>query len=72
MSEDSNYIYCKRSVELFDINEIKITSKNYGAVQTYAMIEPEDEKEVLNWISDLTFKDRAKTTSTDSAITNNT
>ncbi|RXA15710.1 hypothetical protein EQO05_14560 [Methanosarcina sp. MSH10X1] len=36
----------------FDINEIKITSKNYDAVQTYAIIEPEDEEEVLNWISE--------------------
>jgi 5-methylcytosine-specific restriction protein A len=41
-----------RSVEPFDINEIKITSKNYDAVQTYSVVEPEDEEEVLNWISE--------------------
>ncbi len=41
-----------RSVEPFDINEVKITSKNYDAVQTFAVIEPEDEERVLNWISE--------------------
>lgn len=41
-----------RSVEPFEINDIKVTSKNYDAVQTYAFIEPEDEKEVLKWISE--------------------
>jgi 5-methylcytosine-specific restriction protein A len=41
-----------RPVEPFDLNEIKITSKNYDAVQTFAVIESEDEKEVLNWISE--------------------
>jgi|SRR5665647_710872 len=41
-----------RSVEPFDINEIKITSKNYDAVQTYSIVEPEDEEKVLNWISE--------------------
>ncbi len=42
-------------MESFDINEIKITSKNYDAVQTYAFIEPEDEKKVLNWISETVY-----------------
>ena len=37
-----------RSVEPFDINDIKITSKNYDAVQTYAIIEPEDEEELTD------------------------
>jgi 5-methylcytosine-specific restriction enzyme A len=41
-----------RSVEPFDINDIKVTSKNYDAVQTYSIVEPEDEEEVLNWISE--------------------
>lgn len=44
-----------RSVEPFDINDIKITSKNYDAVQTYAVIEPEDEEEVLKWISETVY-----------------
>jgi 5-methylcytosine-specific restriction enzyme A len=43
-----------RPVEPFDINDIKVTSKNYDAVQTYAIIELEDEEEVLNWISEST------------------
>lgn len=41
-----------RAVEPFDLNEIKITSKNYDAVQTFAVIDPEDEGEVLKWISE--------------------
>lgn len=41
-----------RSVEPFDINDIKVTSKNYDAVQTYSIVEPEDEEEVINWISE--------------------
>ncbi len=41
-----------RPVEPFDINEIKVTSKNYDATMTFAMIQPEDEEEVLKWISE--------------------
>lgn len=41
-----------RPVEPFDINEVKVTSKNYDAVQTFAVIDPEDEDRVLNWISE--------------------
>jgi 5-methylcytosine-specific restriction protein A len=37
-----------RPVEPFDINEVKVTSKNYDAVQTFAVIKPEDEERVLN------------------------
>jgi len=43
-----------RNVSPFDISVIKVTSKNYDAVQTYAVIEPEDEEQVLNWISEST------------------
>lgn len=41
-----------RPVEPFDINEVKVTSKNYDAVQTFAVIDPEDEDRILNWISE--------------------
>lgn len=41
-----------RPIEPFDINEIKVTSKNYDATMTFATIEPEDEEEVLKWISE--------------------
>lgn len=40
-----------RSVEPFDIMDIKISSKDYNAVQTHCQIEKEDEKLVLAWIN---------------------
>jgi 5-methylcytosine-specific restriction protein A len=39
-----------RPVEPFDIDEIKVTSKDYGSVQTHCSVEPEDEEVILNWI----------------------
>jgi 5-methylcytosine-specific restriction protein A len=40
-----------RSVEPFDIDDIKITDKNYGAVETHCPVEPEDEEAILRWIN---------------------
>lgn len=41
-----------RPVEPFDIDEIKVTEKNYSSVETHCPIEPEDEVAVLNWINE--------------------
>jgi 5-methylcytosine-specific restriction protein A len=41
-----------RPVEPFDIDEIKISSKNYGATRVHAEVNPEDEAIILGWISE--------------------
>ena len=41
-----------RSVEPFDIDEIKVSSKNYGATRVHARVNPEDEAVVMDWISE--------------------
>ena len=41
-----------RSVEPFDIDEIKQSSKDYAAAQTHCEVEPQDEEIVLDWISE--------------------
>ena len=41
-----------RSVEPFDINDIKVTSKNYDADHDFCVVAPEDEEEVLKWVSE--------------------
>ena len=40
-----------RSVEPFDIMDIKVSSKDYNAVQTHCRIDKNDEEEILGWIS---------------------
>lgn len=41
-----------RSVEPFDIDDIKLSSKNYAAAQTHCEVEREDEEVILEWISE--------------------
>ena len=41
-----------RPVEPFDIDEIKISSKHYGAAQMHAKVRPEDEEIILDWVSE--------------------
>lgn len=41
-----------RSVEPFDIDDIKVTSTNYGAAEKFSIIRPEDEEKVLSFISE--------------------
>jgi 5-methylcytosine-specific restriction protein A len=41
-----------RPVEPFDIDEIKVTEKNYSSVETHCPVEFEDEVAVLNWINE--------------------
>ncbi len=41
-----------RPVEPFDIDEIKISSKNYGAARVHAKVRPEDEAIILDWVSE--------------------
>ena len=40
-----------RSVEPFDIMDIKTSSKDYNAVQTHCQIEEDDKDQILDWIS---------------------
>lgn len=40
-----------RSIEPFDIMDIKASSKDYDSVQTHCQIEPEDEEIIMDWIS---------------------
>jgi 5-methylcytosine-specific restriction protein A len=42
-----------RSVEPFDIMDIKLSSKDYNAVQTHCKVELEDEEIILDWISNI-------------------
>ena len=41
-----------RSIEPFDIEDIKVSNKDYNSVQTFCELEPNDEKEVLKWIQE--------------------
>ncbi len=41
-----------RSVEPFDIDQIKVSKKNYGAIQTHGTVLPDDEDVILEWIQE--------------------
>lgn len=41
-----------RAVEPFDIDDIKVTDKNYASTQTFSYVDPEDEKAILEWIGE--------------------
>jgi len=41
-----------RSVEPFDIEDLKISNKDYNSVQTFCDLDSEDEKEVMKWIQE--------------------
>jgi len=41
-----------QEVEQFDIDDLKVTDKNYAYVQTFCYVEPEDEEAIYSWISD--------------------
>ncbi len=41
-----------RSVEPFDIDEIKVTDKDYGAIQTHGLVDHRDEEVILQWIQE--------------------
>ena len=42
-----------RSIEPFDIDEIKNSSKKYGPIQTHCSVLPEDEEVIIEWISEI-------------------
>jgi len=42
-----------RPIEPFDIDEIKVTSKKYGPIQTHCSVLPEDEEIIMDWISEV-------------------
>ena len=44
-----------RSIEPFDLMDIKTSSKDYNAVQTHCQILDEDEEQVLDWISQFDY-----------------
>ena len=41
-----------RSVEPFDIDQIKVSKKNYGAIQTHGIVDSADEAVILKWIQE--------------------
>ena len=41
-----------RNVEPFNIDDIRVTTKVYRDVQTFGLVEPEDEAAVLEWIGE--------------------